>query len=186
MSKPPVARDKFEPVTLDHGVTSDPVFGAWLVDAGAAARGRLRASRPTQLQAIDDKPGLTLLAGASGTGRTLAAQSIARRLGRPVYRIDLASIASKYIGETEKALDRLFDATQAQSAILLLDEADALFGKRSEVRDAHDRYANIEVSYLLQRLEAYQGVVILAANARANLDPAFLRRLRHNIDFPSS
>jgi SpoVK/Ycf46/Vps4 family AAA+-type ATPase len=125
-----------------------------------------------------------LFAGAAGTGKTLAAEVIAGELGLDLYRIDLSGIVSKYIGETEKNLDRIFDAAQDANAVLFFDEADALFGKRSEVQDAHDRYANIEVSYLLQKMEAYEGVAILATNLRDNLDPAFTRRLAFIITFP--
>ncbi len=125
-----------------------------------------------------------LFAGESGTGKTMAAQVLAREIGLELYRIDLATMVSKYIGETEKNLDRVFAAAEGSNAILFFDEADALFGKRSEVRDAHDRYANIEVAYLLQRLETYSGAVILATNLRHNLDDAFLRRLDVAVDFP--
>jgi hypothetical protein len=125
-----------------------------------------------------------LFAGESGTGKTMAAQVLARDLGLDLYRIDLATIVSKYIGETEKNLDRIFDAAEGSNAILFFDEADALFGKRSEVRDSHDRYANIEVAYLLQKMDAYVGAVILATNFRQNMDDAFLRRLDIVVDFP--
>jgi hypothetical protein len=125
-----------------------------------------------------------LFAGPSGTGKTLAAEVLANELDLDLYRVDLSSVVSKYIGETEKNLRRLFDAAEESGAILLFDEADALFGKRSEVKDSHDRYANIEVSYLLQRMEAYRGLAILTTNARSALDPAFLRRLRFVVEFP--
>ena len=125
-----------------------------------------------------------LFAGASGTGKTMAAEVLAGRLQLDLYRIDLAAIISKYIGETEKNLSRIFDAAEAGGAILLFDEADALFGKRSEVQDSHDRHANIEVSYLLQRMESYRGLAILTTNMRSALDAAFLRRLRFIVDFP--
>jgi SpoVK/Ycf46/Vps4 family AAA+-type ATPase len=125
-----------------------------------------------------------LFAGESGTGKTLAAQVLARELGLELYRIDLATVISKYIGETEKNLNEVFDAAEGSNAILFFDEADALFGKRSEVRDAHDRYANIEVAYLLQKMEGYPGAVILATNLRQNVDDAFLRRLDFIVDFP--
>ena len=107
-----------------------------------------------------------------------------RELGLDLFRVDLATIVSKYIGETEKNLDRIFDAAEGSNAILFFDEADALFGKRSEVSDAHDRYANIEVAYLLQKMEGYAGAVILATNFRQNIDDAFVRRLDFVIDFP--
>ena len=125
-----------------------------------------------------------LFAGPSGTGKTMAAEVLANELHLDLYRIDLSSVVSKYIGETEKNLRRVFDAAEESGAILLFDEADALFGKRSEVKDSHDRYANIEVSYLLQRMEAYRGLAILTTNQRAALDPAFLRRLRFVVQFP--
>ena len=125
-----------------------------------------------------------LFAGESGTGKTMAGQVLARELGLDLFRIDLATTVSKYIGETEKNLDRVFGAAEGSNAILFFDEADALFGKRSEVRDAHDRYANIEVAYLLQKMETYPGAVILATNFRQNMDDAFLRRLDIVVDFP--
>lgn len=125
-----------------------------------------------------------LFAGASGTGKTMAADIIAQQLHLDLYRIDLSSIISKYIGETEKNLRRVFDAAEAGGSILLFDEADALFGKRSEVKDSHDRHANIEVAYLLQRMEAYRGLAILTTNLKNSLDQAFLRRIRFAIQFP--
>jgi hypothetical protein len=126
-----------------------------------------------------------LFAGPSGTGKTMAAEVVAGELEVDLYRINLAGVVSKYIGETEKNLDRIFDAADRANAILFFDEADALFGKRTEVRDSHDRYANIEISYLLQRMEQYVGVAILATNLRANLDEAFTRRLSFVVHFPS-
>ena len=129
--------------------------------------------------------GVTVLfSGPPGTGKTMAAQIIAGALGLDLYRIDLSTVVSKYIGETEKNIERIFSEAEASNAILFFDEADALFGKRSEVRDSHDRYANIEVSYLLQRMEAYDGVTILATNLRGNLDEAFTRRLQFAVGFP--
>jgi SpoVK/Ycf46/Vps4 family AAA+-type ATPase len=114
----------------------------------------------------------------------MAAEVIANELRLHLYRIDLSSVVSKYIGETEKNLRRLFDAAEDGGAILFFDEADALFGKRSEVKDSHDRYANIEINYLLQRMEAYRGLAILATNLKSALDQAFLRRLRFIVQFP--
>ena len=125
-----------------------------------------------------------LFAGESGTGKTMAAEAIAHAARLDLYRIDLSSVVSKYIGETEKNLARLFDAAEASGAILLFDEADALFGKRSDVKDSHDRYANIEVAYLLQRIESYRGLAILTTNMKNALDRAFLRRLRFIVQFP--
>jgi hypothetical protein len=124
-----------------------------------------------------------LFAGESGTGKTMAAEVIANELQLNLYRIDLSAVVSKYIGETEKNLRRLFDAAEDGGAILFFDEADALFGKRSEVKDSHDRYANIEINYLLQRIEAYRGLAILATNMKSALDPAFIRRLRFLVNF---
>jgi SpoVK/Ycf46/Vps4 family AAA+-type ATPase len=125
-----------------------------------------------------------LFAGESGTGKTMAADIMAGQLGLDLYKIDLSTLVSKYIGETEKNLNRIFTEASTSNAILFFDEADAIFGKRSEVKDSHDRYANIEISYLLQRMEAYDGVVILATNMRSNLDEAFTRRLHFIIEFP--
>jgi len=126
----------------------------------------------------------TLFSGPSGTGKTMAAEVLANELRLDLYRIDLSQVVSKYIGETEKNLARVFQAAEGGGAILLFDEADALFGKRSEVKDSHDRYANIEVSYLLQRMESYRGLAILTTNLKSALDPAFLRRIRFVVQFP--
>ncbi|MGZ4283562.1 MAG: ATP-binding protein [Solirubrobacteraceae bacterium] len=125
-----------------------------------------------------------LFAGESGTGKTMAAQVLAAELGLDLFRVDLATVVSKYIGETEKNLERIFTAADGSNAILFFDEADALFGKRSEVSDSHDRYANIEVAYLLQRMELYPGAAILATNFKRNIDDAFVRRLDFVVDFP--
>jgi SpoVK/Ycf46/Vps4 family AAA+-type ATPase len=125
-----------------------------------------------------------LFAGESGTGKTMAAEAIANELRLNLYRVDLSTVVSKYIGETEKNLRRLFDAAEDGGVVLLFDEADALFGKRSEVRDSHDRFANIEINYLLQRMESYRGLAILATNFKSALDTAFLRRLRFVVQFP--
>jgi hypothetical protein len=134
---------------------------------------------------LTSSQGVTVLfAGPPGTGKTMAAEIIAGELGLDLYKIDLSTVVSKYIGETEKNLEQIFHEAASSNAILFFDEADAIFGKRSEVKDAHDRYANIEVSYLLQRMEAYDGVTILATNLRANLDEAFTRRLQFAVDFP--
>ncbi len=125
-----------------------------------------------------------LFSGPPGTGKTMAAEVLAKELSLDMYKIDLSQVVSKYIGETEKNLDRIFRAAEARHAILFFDEADTLFGKRSEVKDAHDRYANIEIGYLLQKMEEHAGCVILATNLRHNIDEAFLRRLNFVIDFP--
>jgi SpoVK/Ycf46/Vps4 family AAA+-type ATPase len=125
-----------------------------------------------------------LFSGLPGTGKTMAAEIIARELALDFYKIDLSHVVSKYIGETEKNLDRIFTAAESTNAILFFDEADTLFGKRSQVHDAHDRYANIEVGYLLQKMEEYDGIAILATNMRNNMDDAFIRRLKFSIEFP--
>ncbi|MEZ5875571.1 MAG: ATP-binding protein [Hyphomicrobiales bacterium] len=125
-----------------------------------------------------------LFSGPSGTGKTMCAQVIAAALGVELMQVEIARCVSKYIGETEKNIDRCFCAAETAGAVLLFDEADALFGKRTEIKDAHDRHANVEVAYLLQRIEAYEGLVILTTNLKANIDPAFLRRLRFVCDFP--
>jgi AAA+ superfamily predicted ATPase len=129
--------------------------------------------------------GVTVLFhGSSGTGKTMAAMGVAKKLGVQILRLDLSRVVSKYIGDTEKNIDQVFVDAERSGCAILIDEADALLGKRSEVKDAHDRYANIEIAYLLQRMEAYEGLAILTTNLRQNLDPAFLRRLRFIVDFP--
>ncbi|MEJ2568848.1 MAG: AAA family ATPase, partial [candidate division WOR-3 bacterium] len=125
-----------------------------------------------------------LFFGPSGTGKTMAAEIIAKDLQLDLYKIDLSTVVSKYIGDTEKNLNRIFSEAETSNSIVFFDEADAIFGKRSEVKDAHDRYANIEVSYLLQKMEEYEGVVILATNFRKNMDDAFVRRIHFTIEFP--
>ena len=127
---------------------------------------------------------VALFAGESGTGKTLAAEVIANEVGLDLFRVDLATVVSKYIGETEKNLKRLFDGAEASGAVLLFDEADALFGKRSDVKDSHDRYANIEIAYLLQRVETYRGLAVLTTNMKGALDAAFMRRIRFVVNFP--
>jgi SpoVK/Ycf46/Vps4 family AAA+-type ATPase len=125
-----------------------------------------------------------LFSGDSGTGKTLAAEVVAGALGLDLYVVDLATVVDKYIGETEKNLDRIFREADRVNGVLLFDEADAIFGKRSDVQDARDRYANVEVAYLLQRMERFDGIAVLTTNLRANIDEAFLRRLDTLIDFP--
>jgi SpoVK/Ycf46/Vps4 family AAA+-type ATPase len=126
---------------------------------------------------------VAMFSGPSGTGKTMATEVVANDLGLDLYKVDVASVVSKYIGETEKNLGRIFDEAERSNAILLFDEADALFGKRSEVSDSHDRYANIEASYLLQRVEEYDGAVFLTTNLESNVDDAFGRRIHHSIAF---
>jgi AAA+ superfamily predicted ATPase len=119
-----------------------------------------------------------------GTGKTMACEALANELNLKLYRVDLSQLVSKYIGETEKNLDRIFDAAEDKDWVLFFDEADALFGKRTEVKDSHDRYANIELNYLFQRMEAYRGLAILGTNIKDALDEAFLRRFRYVVHFP--
>lgn len=148
-------------------------------------RGRATVLRQWGLGETSGGTGVSaLFAGQSGTGKTMAAGVIARTLDLTLYRIDLSSVVSKYIGETERNLSQVFDAAEAGGVVLLFDEADALFGHRSEVKDSHDRYANIEVDYLLQRMDDYRGVAILTTNQRHAVDKAFLRRLRFVVTFP--
>lgn len=125
----------------------------------------------------------SLFVGARDSGQALAAASLGKAVGMTVFRVDLSAVVSRYIGETEKNLDRIFADVSGADAILFFDEADALFGKRSDVHDSHDRYANVEAQYLLQKLESYAGPAILATNSLTNIDPAFLRRLRYVLDF---
>jgi SpoVK/Ycf46/Vps4 family AAA+-type ATPase len=125
-----------------------------------------------------------MFAGDSGTGKTLAARVLASDLGLELFRIDLATVVSKWLGETEKNLDRVFAAAQGANAVLFFDEADAVFGRRSDVSDSHDRYANLQTAYLLQRIEQHDGPVVLATNMRGNIDDAFLRRMDAVIEFP--
>jgi SpoVK/Ycf46/Vps4 family AAA+-type ATPase len=127
-----------------------------------------------------------LILGADRAARENAAAAVATELDVELYRVDLTQVVSKYIGETEKNLRAVFDAAEGAGAVLLFDEADALFGKRTEVKDAHDRYANIETGYLLERLESYSGVALLATNVKSNIDPAFTRRIRYVVDLPNT
>jgi SpoVK/Ycf46/Vps4 family AAA+-type ATPase len=126
---------------------------------------------------------LVWFSGSSGTGKTMAAEVVARELRTNLYRVNLNQIVSQYIGETEKNLTRVFETAQKKSAVLLFDEADALFGKRSEVKDSHDRYANIEVSYLLSKIEAYRGLVILTTNRKVDIDPSVMCRVKYLLEF---
>ena len=157
-----------------------------IADIVAHARNRMRVYEDWGM-AVEGSRGLGLSAlfhGPSGTGKTLAAEAIGSALALDVYRVDLSQLVSKYVGETEKNLRRVFDAAEGGGTVLLFDECDALFGKRGEIQYGHDRYANVEVSYLLQRMESYRGVAILTTNLRSALDPAFLRRIRFVVAFP--
>jgi SpoVK/Ycf46/Vps4 family AAA+-type ATPase len=177
---------RIEPVAVWDDLVLPPPQVSALHDIAAHVRQRTRVYQNWGF-AAKGKRGLGvsgLFAGASGTGKTMAAEVLANELSLDLYRIDLSQVVSKYIGETEKNLRRVFDAAEEGGAILLFDEADALFGKRSEVKDSHDRYANIEISYLLQRMETYRGVAILTTNMRGALDAAFLRRIRFVVQFP--
>jgi AAA+ superfamily predicted ATPase len=172
-------------MTLDDLVLP-PAQAGLLADIGRQLQQRRRVYRDWGFAAKGTR-GLgiaALFTGESGTGKTMAAEAIANAAGLDLYRIDLAGTVSKYIGETEKNLRRIFDAAEASGAVLLFDEADALFGKRSEVKDSHDRYANIETAYLLQRIEAYRGLAILTTNMKGAIDKAFLRRIRFVVQFP--
>jgi hypothetical protein len=168
----------------DLVLEADPTAQLREISAQVALRARVYehwgfAARLTRGRGIT-----ALFAGPSGTGKTMAAEILAGELGLELYRIDLAGVVSKYIGESEKNLRRVFDAAEQSGAILFFDEADALFGKRTDVKDSHDLYANIQVNYLLQRMEDYAGLAILATNRKTALDRAFLRRLRFVVDFP--
>ena len=125
-----------------------------------------------------------LFTGESGTGKTMAAQIVANELEMEIFKIDLSLLVSKYIGETEKNINRIFHEAQTSNAMIFFDEADAIFGKRTEIKDAHDRYANVEVSYLLQKLEEHDEIVILASNLKHNIDDAFIRRMHFIVEFP--
>jgi ATPase family associated with various cellular activities (AAA) len=180
---------------LAQRIDSEARFDALVLPPFVAAQLREICSQLRHRQQVYDEWGFGegqarglgiagLFAGESGTGKTMAAEAIANEAGLDLYRIDLASVVSKYIGETEKNLARLFDAAERSGAVLLFDEADAMFGRRSDVKDSHDRYANIEVAYLLQRIESYRGLAILTTNLKSALDRAFLRRIRFVVQFP--
>jgi hypothetical protein len=166
-------------------VLPDDAIGA-LREISARVRHKERVLKEWSMRRGEgrDEGVAALFAGQSGTGKTMAAEVIAGDLGLHLYTVDLATVVDKYIGETEKNLERIFGEAEAASAVLFFDEADALFGKRSDVKDAHDRYANVETAYLLQRMEAFDGIVVLATNLRANLDEAFTRRLDKIVTFP--
>lgn len=181
----PFVTNVLSDVTLDDLVAT-PEMRAQLADAIAWRRADARVWREMGLPRDQGEAhGLALLfSGPPGGGKTFAARCLANALGLNLYRVDLSQVVSKYIGETEKRLAQIFDEAEAGHGVLFFDEADAIFGKRSEVKDAHDRYANIEVGFLLQRLEVFGGVVVLATNLRSNLDPAFTRRMQFIVDFP--
>jgi len=188
LRKPDFSRDF--PARL---ISSDMEWDELILPAKSLAQlGELEAWVRHEAVLMDDwglskrlRPGYKcLFYGPPGTGKTLTASLLGKRVGKDVYRISLSSVVSKYIGETEKNLERIFDRAENMSCILFFDEADALFGKRTNVSDAHDRYANQEVSYLLQRIEDYPGVVILATNYRGNIDDAFTRRFQALVHFP--
>jgi SpoVK/Ycf46/Vps4 family AAA+-type ATPase len=181
--------------TLARRIVAAATWADLVLPAAECALLRQIAAQVAQRSTVYEKWGFSqklsrglgmsvLFSGESGTGKTLAAEVLSHELRMNLYRIDLSAVVSKYIGETEKNLRRLFDAAEDGGAILFFDEADALFGSRSEVKDSHDRYANIEINYLLQRIEAYRGLAILATNMKSALDNAFLRRLRFVVRFP--
>ena len=176
---------------IDPAVTWDdlvlpPIVGAGLHNLADRVRHRERVLGEWRMRPGGGRGiGITaLFAGDSGTGKTMSAEVIATDLGLDLYVVNLATVVDKYIGETEKNLDRIFAEADDVNGVLLFDEADALFGQRSEVRDSHDRYANIEVAYLLQRMETFDGLAILSTNLRSNIDEAFTRRLDVIVDFP--
>ncbi len=182
--------DKDQGIKIDSRtvVTAD-LQGVQLVKP-AAQWNRLATTSPatvTKLKAVandfSSSTGMVLFSGERGSGKTLAAEVIANDLGRELLVIDLSSVVSKYIGETEKNLSRVFEAAEHSNAILFFDEADALFGKRTEVKDSHDRYANLEIAYLLQRIEEYSGLAIVATNKRHVDDAEIRQRAKHIVDF---
>lgn len=177
---------RIEPKVGWHDLVLPPLVFSHLHELAARAR-----NRPKVLEEWNLRPGggrgrgiAALFAGDSGTGKTMSAEVVAYELGLDLYTVNLATVVDKYVGETEKNLERIFSEADGVNGVLLFDEADALFGKRSEVKDAHDRYANIEVAYLLQRMETFDGLAILSTNLRANVDEAFARRLDSVVDFP--
>jgi hypothetical protein len=201
LGHPPTPREILEAARadLDLGDLAEPVYPRFTLEQlmlpkrqAKQVRGLVDASRVLGAVHHDwgtarawNESGLSVLfSGPPGTGKTMAAEAIAAATDMPIYRIDLSQVVNKYIGETEKNLRRLFDAADAAHVILFFDEADALFGKRTEVKDAHDRYANLEVSYLLERMERFKGMAILASNRKKDLDEAFMRRLRYVVSFP--
>jgi len=176
---------RIEPIVGWDDLVLPPVVDAQLHELTARARHRETVVDRWGMGQRARARGITaLFAGDSGTGKTMSAEVLANDLDFDLYVIDLSTVVDKYIGETEKNLDRIFTEADRVNGILLFDEADALFGKRSEVKDARDRYANVEVAYLLQRMESFDGVAILTTNLRTNVDEAFTRRLDAIVDFP--
>lgn len=177
---------KIEPIYRwkDIVLPDDTITQLWEICRRITCRHRVLVDWGFHRKLSQGKGVNALFAGSSGTGKTITAEVIANELHLDLYKIDLSGVVSKYIGETEKNLNRIFRAAENANAILFFDEADALFGKRSEVRDSHDRYANIEISYLLQKMEEYEGLTILATNLRQNLDDAFVRRMAFTVHFP--
>jgi SpoVK/Ycf46/Vps4 family AAA+-type ATPase len=163
-----------------HAIVGSDGLRTQIREVASRAKKRKPGAKPIRGRGI-----LGLFLSPSSTGKIVAAEILAAHLGFDLYRIDLARVVSKYIGETEENLDRVFDAAEGSGAILFFDEADALFGRRTEVRDSHDRYANMEINYLLERMEDYAGLAILAINRRRNLGASFLRRFRFVVEFPS-
>ena len=168
-------------------ITLDPPQRDVIRSIAVGARGAADTKQPRgAARTPSERSGVTVLfTGSDGTARANAAAALANEVGVELYRVDLSQVVSKYIGETEKNLRRLFDAAEQAGAVLFFDEADALFGTRTDVKDAHDRYANLEVGYLLERLESFNGVAVLATNTKSNIDPAFVRRLRYVVALPN-
>lgn len=173
------------PFSMDDLVVTDNLREA-LEDLAFEARERVAFwERPEAMRLFPQGQGLlSLFSGPPGTGKTMAAQVIAADLGLDLFRIDLSAVVSKYVGETSQNLERILSRAAQMDIVLLFDEADALFGKRTEIKDAHDRFANTDTGYLLQAIENYRGVALLATNKKGNIDSAFIRRIRYVLEFP--
>ncbi len=185
----PVSTAKPAPLEKDHSGRKDPVLNETIKNSLQEFLNKAKRHKQVKINAgrqPKEKCLTGLFTGPSGTGKTLAAEVIASQLDLDLYRVDLSSVVSKYIGETEKNLQRIFSKAADKEVVLFFDEADALFGKRTEVKDAHDRYANAEVSYLLQALENCKGIVLFACNKKQNIDPAFIRRMHYVLEFSQS
>ena len=175
------------PAKRREGLSLSPEAATELQEVRAKMRSLSHGASANSLAGIPLSSGVAMLiAGATATARTMVAESLATDLQRDLFRIDLSAIVSQQIGETEKNLERILTLAQRAGAVLYIEERDALFGRRTDVKESHDRYANLEVGYLLERLEAYQGLVILATNTKENIDAAFLRRLRHVVALPAA